>query len=599
MINFIVNNTTLFVLSISLLLIFVITCRTYFMKNKNKLHKYFILLNVTLAIHVLGLILQIIFKNSNIPSIYFDYITYLGGAFTPIAFLFIALAYADKQNIINKISKFIFCIPIVFLMFLWTNDFHHLFYKTYSINLSKTVYGPILIAYAIYSYGLFLTSVVILIKSTVKKSGFFSLQMLLILIGVSVPTFGNLIGFLKIVETTVYAMPILFIVTSVACSVAILKLNAFNIVPVAFRTVMDTMSDAYVVISNDGTIADSNKTFREKFGSAFEIKEKQSNLFDVFDKSNLVDLNQLKKHIKNTRKEGKIITQEYHFQNNVLDRYFEVDIHPISSKSDKNDYIATLLLFKDITQHKLDIQEIEEKQDIIVKQQQLVSIGELAGGVAHDINTPISAIKTGITMLSMKSDRPQEEKDTLQRMDNCATKIINIVNSMRNQIRNLGTDTKIKFKISSVINDIKVITYHELMKNHTEININIEDDVEIEGDPTKLGQVLTNLIVNASQAYGEKEGKIDIIVRKTLKHATITVIDYAGGMDDSIKPYIFKNILTTKGTAGTGLGLYLAYSVIKGNFNGEIDFDSKKGEGTSFHIRIPLVENNDVENKNN
>ena len=202
-------------------------------------------------------------------------------------------------------------------------------------------------------------------------------------------------------------------------------------------------------------------------------------------------------------------------------------------------------------------------------------------------------------MLSMKSDRPQEEKDTLQRMDNCATKIINIVNSMRNQIRNLGNDTKIKFKISSVINDIKVITYHELMKNHTEININIEDDVEIEGDPTKLGQVLTNLIVNASQAYGEKEGKIDIIVRKTLKHATITVIDYAGGMDDSIKPYVFKNILTTKGTAGTGLGLYLAYSVIKGNFNGEIDFDSKKGEGTSFHIRIPLVENNDVENKNN
>ena len=70
-------------------------------------------------------------------------------------------------------------------------------------------------------------------------------------------------------------------------------------------------------------------------------------------------------------------------------------------------------------------------------------------------------------------------------------------------------------------------------------------------------------------------------------------------MDESIKPYVFKNILTTKGIAGTGLGLYLAYSVIKGNFNGEIDFDSKKGEGTSFHIRIPLVENDDVENKNN
>ena len=268
----------------------------------------------------------------------------------------------------------------------------------------------------------------------------------------------------------------------------------------------------------------------------------------------------------------------------------EVDIHPIKAKNDKTQYVGTLLLFKDITQHINDIKEIEEKQDIIVKQGQLVSIGELAGGVAHDINTPISAIKTGVTMLSQNPSIDENAKEILTRMDNCATKIINIVNSMRNQIRNLGGTTKVKFKIKDVIEDIKVITYHEVCKNKSEFIVKIEDDLSVEGDPTKLGQVITNLVVNAAQAYGDKGGKIEVSVEKAPKSkALIKVSDYAGGLSEEIKPYIFKNILTTKGTFGTGLGLYLAYSVIKGEFNGKIDFQSEKGEGTTFYISIPTV----------
>ena len=191
-------------------------------------------------------------------------------------------------------------------------------------------------------------------------------------------------------------------------------------------------------------------------------------------------------------------------------------------------------------------------------------------------------------MLNQSEDRSENEKEILERMDNCATKIINIVNSMRNQIRNLGGNTKVKFKISEIINDIKVITYHEVCKNKSQLNIVIEDDLSIEGDPTKLGQVLTNLVVNAAQAYGNIGGKIEVSLSKGPNNiALIKVRDFAGGLDPTIKPYIFKNILTTKGTFGTGLGLYLAYSVVKGEFNGEINFDSDD-MGTTFYISIPI-----------
>lgn len=75
----------------------------------------------------------------------------------------------------------------------------------------------------------------------------------------------------------------------------------------------------------------------------------------------------------------------------------------------------------------------------------------------------------------------------------------------------------------------------------------------------------------------------------TKKQALIKIVDFGGGLDESVKPYIFKSILTTKGIAGTGLGLYLAYSVIKGNFNGDITFNSESGIGTTFCITIPIA----------
>ena len=554
----------------------------------NKFYKVMISIYVVLIFYFVGLILQLLFKNTSIPLIYFDYITYISATMLPVVILFMALMYLNKNVKLKKLF-FLFIIPLISLFTLFTNDFHHLFYVKYSIQINESIYGPVFIVHSIYSYILLITSMLILVYASIKKSGFFSKSTFLIVFGSSIPLIINMLGTLKIISMSIYITPITFIFACICYSIAIIKYKALNIVPVALETVTDTMSDSFVVISDDGTIADANLTFRKTFEGVVDFN-KDKNLFDIIEKKKLLDINVLKNIIKKTRSKDQIVNVEYHFNYKNKEKFFEVDIHPIKAKKDKNQYIGTLLLFKDITQHKKDIEEIEQKQDIIVKQGQLVSIGELAGGVAHDINTPISAIKTGITMLNQKQDREESEKEILQRMDNCATKIINIVNSMRNQIRNLGGTTKMKFKVSDVINDIKVITYHEIYKNKSEFCVDIIDDLSVEGDPTKLGQVLTNLVVNAAQAYGDKGGKIDVTVEKAPKNSVlIKISDYAGGLDPEIKPYIFKNILTTKGTFGTGLGLYLAYSIIKGEFNGDISFESDEGMGTTFYISIPVA----------
>ncbi len=557
----------------------------------NKLAKVMSTLFLFLIIWCLGLFLQkiSIYFNFNIKPIYFDYFTYVGICFLFPTLIILSFFYNDNNIKFKKSWILLYIIPLISIIILWTNDLHSLFYKVYSINFSDTEYGIAFYINTIYSYTLAFIFMIRMIKISIKKSGFFTIQTALIIIGSLIPLVVNMLGTAKIINISIYITPTLFCITLILYVLAIVKYKALNITPVALETVTDTMSDSFIVISDDGTIADANFTFKKTFKSIIDLN-KNTNLFKFLDSKKLVDVSKFKELINKTRKNDEIVNVEYNLNCDGEEKYFEIDIHPIKAKKDTNQYIGTLLLFKDITQHKKDIKEIQEKQDIIVKQGQLVSIGELAGGVAHDINTPISAIKTGISMLNKSKNISKEETEILKRMDNCATKIINIVNSMRNQIRNLGSTTKIKFKIKDVIEDIKVITYHEINKNNCEFAVNIVDDLCIEGDPTKLGQVLTNLVINAVQAYKDKGGKIDIIVEKALKDkALIKVIDYAGGLDPEIKPYIFKNILTTKGTFGTGLGLYLAYSIIKGEFNGDISFESDDKMGTTFYICIPIA----------
>jgi len=472
-----------------------------------------------------------------------------------------------------------FLLPIFFIVSLLTNDLHHLFYVKYDVNYSNTVFGPILYMFAIYSYSLYVITMVILARKSIRNSGMFSVQTMLIIVGMLIPLLGNFLGIMNIIESNIYLSPILLIITSICFYIAIFKMKALNVIPVAIKTIMDTMTDSFIVISKDGTIADINKTCIEKFAPLMELKQ-NDNLYEKLEGRKTVKLSDIKDVVKEANEIKGTVTKEYHIVKGDYDKYFEMDVQPIKAKSG-NEYVASLLLIRDITQAKRDM-------EIMTKNENLVILGELAGGVAHDINTPIAAIKNGIMML--KETVPTDnEKMLLTRMDSCADKIINLVNSMRNQIRNIGSDEKTKVNISTVVNDTLMIVHNETMKKGVKINLNIKDELTVLGNATKLGQVITNLVMNAIQAYEDNPGMIDIDVYKSDKNeAVIVVEDYAGGIPERIRPHIFKNILTTKGVSGTGFGLYLAYSVIKGNFGGDMRFETETGKGTKFYITVPM-----------
>jgi signal transduction histidine kinase len=132
---------------------------------------------------------------------------------------------------------------------------------------------------------------------------------------------------------------------------------------------------------------------------------------------------------------------------------------------------------------------------------------------------------------------------------------------------------------------------HELKNALVNLNIHMQTDVNttLKGNVNSLVQVINNMISNSIQAYnGKKDQNIDLIISQEKNHVIITIKDYAGGLPEEVEKKLFKEMITTKGKNGTGLGLFMSYSNIRAHFGGNITFDTQKGIGTTFSIILPL-----------
>ena len=154
-------------------------------KSKNQLQKIFAFDLVCVLIISIGVISQEIgSKLFNINSLYFEKFIYIGTCFLPIGIYFTGLIFS-KTKIKFKLRYILLCIvPIVTLCILWTNDYHHLFFKHYSTNMSEIITGPMHTINAIYSYTLLFLGVFFLLRYSIKNQGLFSKQSILILLGI-------------------------------------------------------------------------------------------------------------------------------------------------------------------------------------------------------------------------------------------------------------------------------------------------------------------------------------------------------------------------------------------------------------------------------
>ena len=154
------------------------------------------------------------------------------------------------------------------------------------------------------------------------------------------------------------------------------------------------------------------------------------------------------------------------------------------------------------------------------------------------------------------------------------------------------TETKSdSFTIAELLTHVDVLMKHELKNALIELNTSIlvPTSLSIKGNINSLVQVINNIISNAIQAYNGKTNKnIDFIVKMKENNLIFSIQDYGCGMPKKVQDKLFKEMITTKGKNGTGLGLFMSYSNIRAHFNGNMSFESAEGKGTRFDITIPL-----------
>lgn len=594
---------------ILLIVLFLIAALYIYIRNKtskSQLRHFFLANIVLLFILCLFVFLSSVLSESlNIPAIYFDYFAYIGSCFLPISLFYTANVFLKTKVKFEKWHFLLFIIPIISLLVLWTNDFHHLFYEYYSININETLFGKFFYIYEIYTYAIFAIDIVLLLKFPIKNAGFFSTQSILILIGSVFPILINVLGAIGMVPMTIYVTPICFAVTIFFYAIAIFKFKFLSLTPIAMQRIVDRMSDSFLVINEDGVITDFNDTFLQTFKLP-DTAVRNINFMNFIASHNLQDVN--KDLINSTfdkcvkTKETVLVKREIEIKN----KYFNIEASAIFSK---NSFLGILILLKDVTQHVKDRETIENNQSMLMERERLASLGQMIGGIAHNLKTPIMSISgaaEGLLDLTKEydisiGDPTVTEEDHhaivkdmntwIEKIQTHTSYMSDVITAVKGQAVTFAETTSDTFTLKELLTYIDVLMKHELKNALVELNTSVlvPETLSIQGNINSLVQVLNNILSNAIQAYNGTPNKhIDFIIKMKENNLIFMIQDYGCGIPKKVQDKLFKEMITTKGKGGTGLGLFMSYSNIRAHFNGNMTFESQEDKGTKFEITIPI-----------
>lgn len=576
-------------------------------KQKSTLYSLFRVLFLLLSLHVVALILLFYFKDIilNMDTLmYIDAISYISTCNLPVILFFISSIYENKETNLKK-YWYLFIIPILSIIIIFTNPLHHLFCKSYAINVADVQLGPYFYVHMLYTYLLILVAFIKLIKTSISKAGFLSFGTILIILGACAPIIPNLLASLQLISMDTYITPIPYLITAICFYISIFKLNSFDAVPIALKNIVDIMTDAFIVVEKDATITYSNNAFNTNLSKMIGIKL-NDNFYNIINTNKKLKLSKLNNLIKKSEKNNTVETFDWSFNS---EKYFEISAQPVISTKGRKKVIGTLIIFKDTTQHMLDMQTIKNNQDMLLERERLASLGQLIGGIAHNLKTPIMSISgaaEGLTDLVKEyeasvgdpevtvqdhHDIAKDMKDWIEKIHSYTEYMSDIITAVKGQAVTMSEEQAVSFTLDELVKRVNILMKHELKNALVELNVSMQvnEQTVLKGNINSLVQVINNMISNAIQAYdGKPDNKIDLILKKENNNIIISVKDYGCGLPDEVQKKLFKEMITTKGKNGTGLGLFMSYSTIRAHFNGNMTFETEQGKGTTFNIILPL-----------
>lgn len=351
-----------------------------------------------------------------------------------------------------------------------------------------------------------------------------------------------------------------------------------------YRSYIENAPEGIVVTNTTGEILEYNLAFSQMFHE-FIKDNSQLNILDILNKQEVTGQNPVKSKLLN----GKLSRCEFNLTINNKRMLVKAESVKLSAKQ-------YLIFCTDITNER----ELEKH---LIQTERMVAIGEMATGIAHEINQPLNTISFGIDNLfqalnNNKAD-PAYIKEKSNKIFDSIHRMRNIIDHVRNFAR--GNDDVIlsSFPVTEPLNNALSL-YTEQLKNHgIDVLKGIEKNTEnavIHGNTYKIEQVLLNLFSNARDTMEEKKQLNDEAYQPVLglnatienSNLVLTINDNGMGMTPEQLIHATKPFVTGKAPGkGTGLGLAISQKIIN-EHNGKLSFSSIPGEGTTVKIEIPV-----------
>lgn len=241
---------------------------------------------------------------------------------------------------------------------------------------------------------------------------------------------------------------------------------------------------------------------------------------------------------------------------------------------------------------RFDITEKKEAQVKLLKSSKMASLGEMTGGIAHEINTPLAIIHAKTVQLQTNIEKGtltlQELPDQLKKIERTADRIAKIIKGLRVFSRNADHDPMETINILKLISDTLELCKERFTRQEIDLRVNVGDDILVQCRAVEVAQVLMNLLNNSFDAISTlKERWVLIDTFVSNNYLTLSVTDSGLGISSEIEEKIMQPFFTTKGVgSGTGLGLSISKGIVEAH-GGSLKYDSKS-KNTRFQIILPI-----------
>ena len=579
------------------------------MPRRQLIHKMFQNLLLCLLIYAIGWFLLLANHLLGNPiQIWMVNLAYIGLILIPMAVLYTGIVYSRSTLKLASYHWLSFLVPAVSIILLLTNSRHHLFYRFYQYDLltDASALGPYFIFHSLYSYACISVGMIFLLLFSIKNAGIFSRQSLLIFGGIVLSSGFNILVTAQVFDASFHSTVIVLAFSCLLFYLAIFKYDFLNVVPIALQMVVDHISDCFLVFDPSERLIDYNQPFVDLFGAEFAIERKLT-LDQIIERvSSNPSLHQLLCAYSQISGQQQRISVEQSLEISGKIHHFSIEATPLVSQSR---FMGTIILLKDITQVREALESLQQNREILMEKERLASLGQLIGGIAHNLKTPIMSIAGGIEAIKDLTSEYEESigdltvtaedhreiareiKNWLGKIQPHCAYMSDIITTVKGQAAQFNTNEVMLFSLDELIHRVNLLMKHELKRYRCQLRINYLTDGPffLKGEINSLVQIFDNLIINALQSYQGKQGVVDLTIRQRndREQAIFELRDYGSGIPEPVQERLFREMVTTKGKQGTGLGLYMSHATVRGKFGGRMWFESKPGEGTAFFLSLP------------